>query len=55
MVDGTWPRFKTCRNDECRWAFYDHSKNRSGTWCTMADCGDKLKARAYRQRRKAGS
>jgi predicted RNA-binding Zn ribbon-like protein len=51
MVDGTWPRLKTCRNQECRWAFYDASKNRSGAWCTMANCGDKLKARAYRQRR----
>jgi predicted RNA-binding Zn ribbon-like protein len=51
MVAGTWPRLKTCRNQECRWAFYDASKNRSGAWCTMANCGDKLKARAYRRRR----
>lgn len=52
MVEGTWPRFKVCRNDDCRWVFYDHSKNRSGAWCTMAICGDRLKARAYRQRRR---
>ncbi len=50
MIDGSWPRLKACRNDVCRWAFYDASKNRSGTWCTMAICGDKLKARAYRRR-----
>jgi predicted RNA-binding Zn ribbon-like protein len=31
---------------------YDVSKNRSGTWCTMAMCGNRLKAQAYRQRRK---
>ncbi len=49
-VDGTWPRLKACRNDVCRWAFYDASKNRSGTWCTMAICGGRLKARAYRRR-----
>jgi predicted RNA-binding Zn ribbon-like protein len=55
MIEGTWTRMKACRNDTCRWVFYDHSKNRSGTWCTMAECGDKLKARAYRQRRRAGS
>jgi predicted RNA-binding Zn ribbon-like protein len=53
-VDGTWRRLKACSNDECRWVFYDYSKNRSGAWCTMAACGDKLKARAYRRRRRAG-
>lgn len=53
MVEGSWQRLKTCRNDTCRWAFYDRSKNRSGAWCTMAECGGKLKARAYRQRQKA--
>jgi predicted RNA-binding Zn ribbon-like protein len=53
MADGTWVRLKACRNDVCRWAFYDHSKNRSGRWCTMDDCGNALKARAYRHRRRA--
>lgn len=55
MVDGTWPRLKACRNEACRWVFYDHSKNRSGTWCTMSICGDKLKARAYRRRHRASA
>jgi len=55
MGDGTWVRLKACRNDVCRWAFYDHSKNRSGRWCTMDDCGNALKARAYRRRRAAGA
>lgn len=55
MVDGTWPRLKACRNDVCRWVFYDHSRNRSGAWCTMVECGDKLKARAYRRRRRIGT
>lgn len=49
-VNGTWARLKACGNATCRWVFYDQSKNRSGTWCTMAICGDKLKARAYRKR-----
>jgi predicted RNA-binding Zn ribbon-like protein len=51
---GTWPRLKACRNDTCHWGFYDRSKNRSGHWCSMSNCGSQLKARAYRQRRKAG-
>lgn len=52
MTDGTWPRLKACREDVCRWAFYDHSRNRSGTWCTMAVCGNRAKARQYRRRRR---
>jgi hypothetical protein len=53
MTDGTWGRLKACRNDRCQKAFYDTSKNRSGAWCSMARCGSRLKARAYRHRRTA--
>ena len=52
-AEGTWPRLKACRSDVCRWAFYDHSKNRSGAWCSMRICGSRSKARAYRERRRA--
>jgi hypothetical protein len=53
MTDGTWARLKTCRNERCQKAFYDTSKNRSGAWCSMADCGSRFKAHVYRQRRAA--
>ena len=46
----TWNRLKVCRDDTCGWAFYDHTKNRSGAWCTMEKCGNRAKARAYRER-----
>ena len=49
-VDGRWARLKACPADDCGWAFYDHSRNRSGTWCTMAVCGNRSKVRAYRRR-----
>jgi predicted RNA-binding Zn ribbon-like protein len=52
MIDGTWQRLKICRNDVCRWAFYDASRNRSAVWCSMATCGSQAKARAYRTRTK---
>jgi predicted RNA-binding Zn ribbon-like protein len=48
MADGTWSRLKACREDTCRWAFYDRSRNRSGSWCNMEVCGNRSKARAYR-------
>jgi predicted RNA-binding Zn ribbon-like protein len=49
MLEGTWPRLKACRN--CKWAFYDYSKNRAASWCSMQLCGNRLKTRAYRSRR----
>jgi hypothetical protein len=49
---GALDRLKSCHH--CRWVFHDTSKNRSGRWCSMAACGSRAKARAYR-RRIAGS
>ncbi|HYZ15333.1 MAG TPA: ABATE domain-containing protein [Candidatus Acidoferrum sp.] len=49
MHVGEWSRIKTCRDPECRWAFFDHSKNRSAAWCDMASCGNRNKARRRRQ------
>jgi predicted RNA-binding Zn ribbon-like protein len=53
MQDGTWARLKVCHAEDCTWAYYDRSKNASGAWCSMSDCGNRAKARAYRARRKA--
>ncbi len=50
MADGTWKRLKICRSDDCSWAFYDRSKNHSGAWCDITDCGNVAKARAFRAR-----
>jgi predicted RNA-binding Zn ribbon-like protein len=52
-ADGTWARLKVCADEGCRWAFYDHSRNRSGSWCSMAVCGNRAKARSYRERQRA--
>lgn len=52
--DGTWARLKACANEECAWAFYDRSRNHGGTWCVMSECGNKLKNREFRARRRAG-
>jgi predicted RNA-binding Zn ribbon-like protein len=53
MESDTWSRLKACRADTCQWAFYDHSKNRSGHWCSMEVCGARHKAKQYRARHKA--
>ena len=51
-TEGLWRRLKICSSDECEWAYYDHSRNRSRSWCEYG-CGNKIKTRAYRARRAA--
>jgi predicted RNA-binding Zn ribbon-like protein len=43
-------RVKICPADDCRWAFYDTSRNRSRQWCSMEVCGNRAKARSHRER-----
>lgn len=52
VASGDWSRLKICAFDECEWAYYDHSKNRSRAYCEYT-CGNKLKTRAYRARQRA--
>ncbi len=54
VASGEWSRLKACRDDSCRWAFYDHSRNHSRHWCSMDVCGNRSKVRGYRERRAAG-
>ena len=53
LRDGSWERLKVCADDDCGWVFYDRSRNRSGRWCSMAECGCRDKVRAFRARRAA--
>ena len=50
QLDGRWARLKACPGDDCGWAFYDYSRNQTSAWCSMAICGSRSKARAYRRR-----
>jgi predicted RNA-binding Zn ribbon-like protein len=49
-----WWRLKICADAECEWAYFDHSKNRSRSWCEYG-CGNKAKTRAYRARQRAAA
>jgi predicted RNA-binding Zn ribbon-like protein len=53
VAAGTWSRLKAC--PDCRWVFYDHSRNGSKRWCLMyaggpdgRACGTIAKVRRYR-------
>ncbi|QUQ70406.1 CGNR zinc finger domain-containing protein [Kutzneria sp. CA-103260] len=54
-VLGYWERIKICPADDCRWAFYDRSRNRSRTWCSMRVCGNREKARNWRERARSAA
>ena len=49
---GAWPRLKACTDDGCQWAFFDATRNRSRTWCSMEECGNRQKTRRYRARKR---
>jgi predicted RNA-binding Zn ribbon-like protein len=55
MGEEDWQRLKTCDSRSCRWVFYDRSRNHSSRWCKMASCGNRQKAKRFRERTKAGS
>jgi predicted RNA-binding Zn ribbon-like protein len=52
---GTWDRLKLCPAEDCLWAFFDSSKNRSRRWCSMNVCGNRTKTRTYRRRQAANA
>ncbi|MBS1673656.1 MAG: CGNR zinc finger domain-containing protein [Actinobacteria bacterium] len=46
-------RLRACANPECRKFLIDHSKPNSARWCSMATCGNRMKARRHYARRLA--
>jgi len=44
---------RQCEDAGCGWLFLDRSNARTRRWCSMADCGNRNKARKY-YRREAG-
>jgi LmbE family N-acetylglucosaminyl deacetylase len=43
-------RLRPCENDECRLFLVDRSKAYAARWCSMAVCGNRMKARRHHQR-----
>jgi predicted RNA-binding Zn ribbon-like protein len=53
LAKGEVRRIKICDNDDCRWIFYDESRNRARRWCDDRMCGNLMKVRRFRERQKA--
>ena len=43
-------RLRPCANEECRLFLIDRSKANTARWCSMAVCGNRMKARRHYQR-----
>ncbi|MFF3503267.1 CGNR zinc finger domain-containing protein [Streptomyces sp. NPDC003247] len=46
------PLMKECGNPECTRVYIDRSRGMRRQWCGMESCGNKIKAAAYRARKK---
>ncbi|MDQ0745402.1 putative RNA-binding Zn ribbon-like protein [Clavibacter sp. B3I6] len=43
-------RLRPCANDECELFLLDRSRPGTARWCSMATCGNRMKARAHARR-----
>ncbi|WP_392756504.1 CGNR zinc finger domain-containing protein [Streptomyces sp. LN590] len=48
-------RLRPCANPECRRFLLDRSKTNKARWCSMAVCGNRMKARRHYQRTRNGA
>jgi len=55
MRSDAFARVKECAQDDCTRLFVDTSRGGSRRWCGMAECGNRAKARAFRERQNATS
>lgn len=46
-------RLRPCENPHCNKFLIDHSKPNTARWCSMAGCGNRMKASRYRASRRA--
>jgi CGNR zinc finger/Putative stress-induced transcription regulator len=48
-------RLRPCANDECQLFLIDRSKAGTARWCSMAVCGNRMKARRHYEKARQGS
>jgi len=52
LIQGDPKRVKICANPDCGWVIYDESRNRTRLWCDVKECGNLIKVRRFRARRR---
>jgi len=54
MIEAGDPmRIKICANPDCGWVMYDESHNRTRRWCNVKECGNLVKVRRFRARKRS--
>jgi predicted RNA-binding Zn ribbon-like protein len=53
LLHGETARIRVCDNPDCRWFFYDDTRNRTKKYCDDKMCGNLMKVRRFRARKKA--
>lgn len=51
LSEGDWRLIRRCEHPKCILYFYDTSKNHKRRWCSMAGCGNRVKAAHHRRSR----
>ncbi|HSK37000.1 MAG TPA: CGNR zinc finger domain-containing protein, partial [Actinomycetota bacterium] len=52
LATGALARLKICGAPDCQFVYYDHSRSRTSRWCSTEVCGNRMKTRRYRGRRR---
>lgn len=52
LVDGETGRIRICDNPDCGWIFYDDTRNRTKKYCEDKTCGNLMKVRRFRARKR---
>jgi predicted RNA-binding Zn ribbon-like protein len=47
LATGLCTRIRQCQDPSCGWLYLDRSRENNRRWCSMADCGNRAKARRY--------
>ena len=53
LAEGDFNLVRKCESSDCTLWFYDRTKSHHRRWCSMAQCGNRMKVAAFRARRKA--
>jgi predicted RNA-binding Zn ribbon-like protein len=52
LAEGDFSLVRQCESSDCVLWFYDHTKAHRRRWCSMALCGNRMKAAAFRARQR---
>ncbi|HWI60966.1 MAG TPA: CGNR zinc finger domain-containing protein [Symbiobacteriaceae bacterium] len=55
LTEGESSRVRICDNPDCLWVFYDDTRNRTKRFCDDKACGNLMKVRRFRARKRAES